>query len=65
MQQRITRSNDAGKKLVGHFKRSSLATDALTQHQLQILLPQKKLKQDIATRWNSTFYMVQWLLEMR
>ena len=35
-QQRITRSIDAGKKLVGHFKRSSLATDALTQNQLQI-----------------------------
>lgn len=64
-QQRITRSIDAAKKLVGHFKHSSLATDALKQHQLQMGLPQKKLKQDIATRWNSTFYMVQWLLEMR
>lgn len=39
--------------IVGHFRRSPLATSQLLQAQKQLDIPQHKLLQDCATRWNS------------
>ena len=54
-----------GRKIVGHFRHSALATGALTKRQEQMKIPVKKLQQDVATRWNSTLFMLQSLLNSR
>ena len=55
----------SGRKLVGHFKHSSKATAALAQKQKQMNMPVKKLIQDCPMRWNSSFYMLERILEIR
>ena len=57
----------AARKLVGHFKHSALASDALYQKQLQLepSVRPKRVVQDVPTRWNSSFYMLERLLEIR
>ena len=44
-----------GRKLVSHFKHSSLATAVLSRKQEQMNLPNHRLIQDVVTRWNFTF----------
>jgi len=41
------------RSIVGHFRRSPLATTQLQKAQEQIQIPQQKLIQDCPTRWNS------------
>lgn len=60
--------NDAitiAKKIVGHFNHSSLAYYNLKKIQEELQLPIKRLKQDIPTRWNSTFYLLERLSEQK
>ena len=45
--------------IVGHFKHSSSATDRLRSLQTELNLAQRQLVQDVATRWISTFYLLQ------
>lgn len=47
------------KAVIQHFKQSAHATSKFHQMQTQMGLPQLKLKQDIITRWNSTYDMLQ------
>ncbi|KAL1278883.1 hypothetical protein QQF64_025556 [Cirrhinus molitorella] len=54
-----------GKKIVGHFKHSQLASSRLQSIQKELGIPIKSLKQDVATRWNSTFYMMESLVEQK
>ncbi|CAI5660564.1 unnamed protein product [Oreochromis niloticus] len=54
-----------GRKIVGHFKHSAVASSRLEDIQLQINQPAKRLQQDVQTRWNSTFYMIQSLIEQK
>nr|XP_023693584.1 zinc finger BED domain-containing protein 4-like [Paramormyrops kingsleyae] len=54
-----------GRKLIGHFKHSPLAYSRLYDIQAQLNQPKKRLQQDVSTRWNSTVYMLQSLLEQR
>ena len=55
------------RKLLGYFKHSSSATDILHDKQLALKKDQQPLTvvQDVSTRWNSTFYMVRRLLQLR
>lgn len=54
-----------GRSLVGHFKRSSTAAASLDDIQLKINVPMHHLIQDTPTRWNSSFYMLERLIEQR
>ncbi|XP_050059751.1 zinc finger BED domain-containing protein 4-like [Aphis gossypii] len=50
--------------LVGHFKRSSNASHELDKYQQNSGTVPKKIIQDIATRWNSTYYMLCRFIEL-
>ena len=53
----------AARKLVSHFRHSLKATVALKMKQPAGCRP-KKVIQDVATHWNSTYYMLQRLTEL-
>jgi len=53
------------RSIVGHFHQSSTASHSLTRIQKSLKIPQHKLNQDISTRWNSTLYMFQSILEQK
>ena len=56
---------EKSRKIVGFFKHSVVAADNLEKYQLSLGSSVLKPKQDVATRWNSQFYMLQRLLEIR
>lgn len=53
------------RKIVGHFKHSNVATSRLRNLQKQLGMKEARLQQDVATRWNSTFYMLTSLLQQK
>lgn len=53
------------RKIVGHFRRSNLAYSNLKKIQMNLNLPLHRLIQDEPTRWNSTLYMLQRLMEQK
>lgn len=53
------------KRFVEYFKRSSHALVKLKEIQGQLNVPQLKLKQDVVTRWNSTYEMFRRLVLLK
>ena len=53
------------RKLVGHYKHSNVALQCLLRFQEQLGLSPKRLIQDETTRWNTTFYMLERLIELK
>ena len=53
------------RKIVGHFKHSTTAYSRLREIQERLDLPKHRLQQDVKTRWNSSLYMVQSILEQK
>ena len=47
------------RSIVGHFKRSQLASSRLKEIQTSLGCPLHRLRQDVPTRWNSTLYMLE------
>ena len=53
------------RSIVGHFHRSSVTSHNLKRIQDSLNIPQHKLKLDVVTRWNSTLYMFESVLEQK
>ncbi|KAF3854296.1 hypothetical protein F7725_022351 [Dissostichus mawsoni] len=61
----IAKTTDAARRVVSHFRHSSVAVCALKKRQEQLGVKVHKLQNDCATRWNSTFTMLERLYEQR
>ena len=61
-QRAVSDSVAIGRKIVGHFKHSQTATTALKELMADLKIPYTQLVQDVNTRWNSTYYMLQSLV---
>ena len=53
------------RKLTAFFHKSVVANDALEKHQRLLGKQPKRVISDVATRWNSAYFMMQRLLELR
>lgn len=51
--------------LVKHFKHSTLFTERLHREQVNLTLLSHQFIQDVATRWNSSFYLLDRLNEQK
>ena len=65
LQQSVVQLLSCARSLVGHYHRSNVAFNTFRQIQAQLNLPQHVLIQDIATRWNSSYYMLERLVEQK
>lgn len=54
-----------GRSTVRHFRKSNVASKALSERQKQQNLKQKRLKQSVETRWDSEFFMCESLFKNR
>lgn len=55
----------SGRQVVGHFKHSPLAYSRLQDIHLEMNMQPKRLQQDVKTRWNSTYFMIESLIEQK
>ena len=53
------------RQLVGHFNRSAKSNYLLKEKQIDLHYKQLALIQDVSTRWNSAFYMVERILSQQ
>ncbi len=55
----VTGIKEKCKAIVSHFNRSMKSAEKLRAMQQQLKVPELKLIQDVATRWNSTYLMME------
>ena len=61
----VSRALARCRQLVGHFNRSAKSNYLLKQKQIDLHHKQLALIQDVSTRWNSAFYMVERILSQQ
>ncbi len=61
----VCRTAAAARRLVSHFQKSTKATTALAERQREQNVAEHKLVQDVGTRWNSVFLLLDRPLEQR
>ncbi|KAM4560530.1 zinc finger BED domain-containing protein 4-like [Odontesthes bonariensis] len=64
-QRSVTDTLANARKIVGHFKHSPLAYSRLEDIQMELNVDVRRLQQDVQTRWNSSLYMLQSLLQQQ
>lgn len=55
----------AARRIVTHFNHSGVAQQKLKAIRQELNLPDHQLVQDVSTRWNSTYYLMERLLEQK
>ena len=65
LQPAVVQLLSCARSLVGHYHRSNVAFNTFRQIQSQLNLPAHVLIQDVTTRWNSSYYMLERLLEQK
>ncbi|XP_023223466.1 zinc finger BED domain-containing protein 4-like [Centruroides sculpturatus] len=64
-QTEITQMVVAARRIVTHFNHSGIAQEKLKCIRQELNLPNHQLVQDVSTRWNSTYYLMERLLEQK
>lgn len=64
-QMEIIQTIAAARRIVTHFNHSGIAQEKLKLIRQELNLPNHQLVQDVSTRWNSTYYLMQRLLEQK
>lgn len=65
LQPAVVQLLNCARSLVGHYHRSNVAFNTFRQIQSQLNLPGHVLIQDVATHWNSSYYMLDRILEQK
>ena len=65
MQPAVQKLLTTARSLVGHYHRSNSSFQNFKKIQSQLNLPDHVLIQDVTTRWNSSYYMLERLVEQR
>ena len=61
----ISKALGRAKHLVSHFHHSSKSSSILRQKQSELHYSQLNLVQDVATQWNSSYYMMERILKQQ
>lgn len=65
VQENVIEMISAARRIITHFHHSESSQEKLKLYQQELDLPFHQLIQDVKTRWNSTFYMLERLLEQK
>ncbi|XP_057667242.1 zinc finger BED domain-containing protein 4 [Diorhabda carinulata] len=65
VQSDVTQMIATDRKIVIHFNHSGTAQEKLHSVQKDLGFPQHELVQDVSTRWNSTYYMLERLMQQK